>query len=287
MKINNSDSLLISSRRNPLVRKLRSLSKKEGRQEYSSLLLEGTHLLEEALKTNYLPVEVIATADWFDDHQEVCKKLASRSLLTRVTQNVLEASLSTVTPDGVAAIFPISGLPKLVKNPKHILALDRIQDPGNLGNLFRSALAAEYEVIWLASGADPLNQKVLRSSAGSVLHLPFERMGDSNSSSIEMLVSKLNIAIENNYQVIGTILPNKQTDKEVKPYWDLDWDLPTVLVLGNEGSGVHSSIEACCTDFVTLPHSSLVDSLNVASAAVPLLLERQRVKMVKGIQQKT
>ncbi len=284
MQINNSYSPLISSRRNPLVRKLRSLSKKEGRKQYSSLLLEGTHLLEEALKTNFFPMEVIATADWFDGHQEVLKKMASSSLLTPVTQNVLEAALSTITPDGVAAIFPLSGLPKLVKEPKHILALDRIQDPGNLGNLFRSALAAEYEVVWLASGADPLNQKVLRSSAGSVLHLPFERIGDSSSSSIEMLVSKLNIAIDNNYQVVGTKLPNKKTKNEVKPYWDLDWNLPTVLVLGNEGSGVHSSIEACCTDFVTLPHSSLVDSLNVASASVPLLLERQRVKMVKGIQ---
>ncbi len=53
----------------------------------------------------------------------------------------------------------------------------------------------------------------------------------------------------------------------MKPYWELDWDLPTVLVLGNEGSGVHASIEACCTDFVTL--------------------QRQRVKMVKGIQKKS
>ena len=277
---------LISSKRNPLVRKLKSLSKKTKREEHSSLLLEGSHLLEEALKTNCLPLEVIATAEWFDDHQELLKRIAPKASLTLVTKNVLEASLSTVTPDGVAAIFPLSGLPKLKKKPKHILALDRIQDPGNLGNLFRSALAAEYEVIWLASGADPLNQKVLRSSAGSILHLPFERMGDSCSSSIEMLVSKLNTAIDNNYQVIGTILPNKRSDKNVKPYWNIDWELPTVLVLGNEGSGVHSSIEACCSDFVTLPHSSLVDSLNVASAAVPLLLERQRVKMVKGIQKK-
>ena len=266
------------------MRKLRSLSKKKGREEHSSILLEGTHLIEEALKTDRLPIEIIATAEWFEEHHELLKKITSKSLLTLVTQNVLEASLSTMTPDGVAAIFPISSLPKLGKKPKHILALDRIQDPGNLGNLFRSALAAEYEVVWLAAGADPLNQKVMRSSAGSILHLPFERMGDSNSSSIEMLVSKLNIAIKSNYQVIGTILPNKKSDNEVMPYWDLDWDLPTVLVLGNEGSGVHSSIEACCTDFVTLPHSHLVDSLNVASAAVPLLLERQRVKMVKGIQ---
>ena len=275
---------MISSKRNPLVRKLRSLSKKAGRQEHSSLLLEGSHLLEEALKTNCLPLEIIATVQWFDEHQELLEAIDSRPLLTVVTENVLEASLSTVTPDGVAAIFPISGLPKLKKSPKHVLALDRIQDPGNLGNLFRSALAAEYDVIWLASGADPLNQKVLRSSAGSVLHMPFERIGDSSSSSIEKLVSKLNIAINYDYQVIGTILPNKKTDKLVKPYWELDWDLPTVLVLGNEGSGVHSLIEACCTDFVTLPHSSLVESLNVASAAVPLLLERQRVKIGKGIQ---
>ena len=278
---------MITSKRNPLVRKIRGLLKKTGREEHSSLLLEGSHLLEEALKTNFWPTEVIATPEWCEEHEEVLKKIASRSLLTLVTANVLEASLSTVTPDGVAAIFPMPGLPKPGKALKHILALDRIQDPGNLGNLFRSALAAEYEVIWLASGADPLNQKVLRSSTGSVLHMPFERIGDSSSSSIEMLVSKLNIAIDDNYQVVGTISPNKITDKKVKPYWELDWNLPTVLVLGNEGSGVHASIEACCTDFVTLPHSSLVDSLNVASAAVPLLLERQRVKMVKGIQKKS
>ena len=258
--------------------------KKTGREEHSSLLLEGSHLLEEALKTKFFPTEIIATPQWCDKNQEVLKKIASKSLLTLVTKNVLEASLSTVTPDGVAAIFPTLGLPKLGQDPKHILALDRIQDPGNLGNLFRSALAAEYEVIWLASGSDPLNQKVLRSSAGSVLHLPFERIGDSSSSSIKMLVSKLNIAINNNYQVVGTISPNKINEKNVKPYWELDWNLPTVLVLGNEGSGVHSSIKACCTEFVTLPHSSLVESLNVASAAVPLLLERKRVKMVKGIQ---
>jgi len=275
---------LITSKRNPLVKKLRSLLKKTGREEHSSLLLEGSHLLEEALKTNFLPTEVFATPKWCDEHQEVLRKIASRSLLTLVTKDVLEASLSTVTPDGVAAIYPTSGLPKPGQAPSQILALDRIQDPGNLGNLFRSALAGECEIIWLASGADPLNQKVLRSSAGAVLHLPFERMGDASSSSIDMLVSKLNIAIENNYQVVGTISPNKITKKKVKPYWELDWDLPTVLVLGNEGSGVHPSIEDCCTEFVTLPHSSLVDSLNVASAAVPLLLERKRVKMVKGIQ---
>ena len=103
-----------------MVRKLRGLLKKTGREEHSSLLLEGSHLLEEALKTNFVPTEVIATPEWCDEHEEVLKKIASRSLLTLVTKNVLEASLSTVTPDGVAAIFPMLGLPKLGKAPKHI-----------------------------------------------------------------------------------------------------------------------------------------------------------------------
>ena len=109
---------MITSKRNPLVKKLRCLLKKNGREEQSSLLLEGSHLLEEALKTNFLPTEVIATPSWCDEHQEVLEKIASRSLLTLVTKNVLEASLSTVTPDGVAAIFPMLGLPKLGKAPK-------------------------------------------------------------------------------------------------------------------------------------------------------------------------
>ena len=81
---------MITSKRNPLVRKLRSLLKKTGREEHSSLLLEGSHLLEEALKTNFLPTEVIATPEWCDEHEQVLKKIASRSLLTLVTKNVLE-----------------------------------------------------------------------------------------------------------------------------------------------------------------------------------------------------
>ena len=123
MEINNSYSPLISSNRNPLVRKLKSLYKKSGREEYSSILLEGSNLLEEALKTNFMPSEVIATVEWVDEHKEVLKKISSRSLLTLVTQNVLEASLSTITPDGVAAIFPIDGLPKLKKKTKTYFSL--------------------------------------------------------------------------------------------------------------------------------------------------------------------
>ena len=131
---------------------------------------------------------------------------------------------------------------------------------------------------------DPLNQKVLRASSGAVLHLPFERFGEDQASSVEILAKKLNDAARKGWQVIATVLPNKKSYQKVIPYWDVNWNLPTILVLGHEGSGIHPSIKNCCTTFVTLPRSASVESLNVAAAAVPMLLERRRAKMTSEIQ---
>ncbi len=283
MKISQNDSLVISSRRNPLVRKLRAISRKEGREAYSMLLLEGTHLLQEALNTDLSPKQIIATSSWIQRNYQILQSLSSGIEVIKVTQSVLEAALTTVNPDGVASLFPLSGLPAKPKNPKFILALDRLQDPGNLGNLFRTALAADIEFVLLASGVDPLNQKVLRSSAGSILHLPYERLGITESEGLSLLSEKLIDFAGNGFQVIATSAPNKKGLNSLIPYWEIDWNQPTVLVLGNEGSGLHSELEDCCTKVVTLPHSVSVESLNVAAAAVPLLLERRRAKMINGI----
>ena len=277
------NSQIISSRRNPLVKKLRSLHSKEGREKYSILLLEGTNLLKEALKTNYLPLELVATSSWMDKHDEIMQSIPEKVQLHEVTKSVLEAALSTLHPDGVAALFPFSGLPSSPSNPKFILALDRLQDPGNLGNLFRTALAADVEIILLGSGVDPLNQKVIRASAGSILRLPYERLGNIEERGVEFLAERLKDYALSGYQVVGSLAPAKNNKLEMTPYWEIDWCRPTVLVLGNEGSGLHTQIKRCCTHLVTLPHSSSVESLNVAAAAVPLLLERRRVKMIKGI----
>ena len=243
------------------------------------LLLEGTHLLLEAINSDYLPKEIYATAAWKQKHNDILQVVPQEVLFKEVTESVLKAALTTVNPDGVASVFPLSGLPKPPLNPTFILALDRLQDPGNLGNLFRTALAAEIELIWLASGVDPLNQKVIRSSVGSILHLPYERMGTTDTEGIELLVDRLEKLIKEGFQVVATYAPSKRLSTSISPYWELDWKNPTALVLGNEGSGLHPRVEKCCTHIVTLPHSGSVESLNVAAAAVPLLLERRRAKM--------
>ncbi len=236
-------------------------------------------MLEEALKTSFPPNEIFATSSWLDSHVPILESLPSNTYICEVTAPVLEAALTTKSPDGVAALFPLQALPRPDNKVNFVLALDRLQDPGNLGTLFRTALAAEVNILWLALGSDPLSQKVLRSSAGAVLHLPYARFGGSEQEAIDELVKRLECAVANGFQVLGTFVPAFVNQLSVCPYWEVDWTQPTVLVLGNEGSGLHPRIKACCTHGITLPHSPLVNSLNVASAAVPLLLERRRAKM--------
>ncbi len=271
---------LISSRRNPIVRHLKELCTPQGRKKASMVLLEGTHLYQEAIKKGRVLAKLIATEKWLKNNYNLSKFSISKSNIIKVSPEVLEVSLTTKNPDGVACLLPFSSLPKPKKEANFILALDRLQDPGNVGTVFRNALAAEIEMIWLALGADPLGQKTLRASSGAILELPFYRLGNSEDDAIKELASKLQDAARKDFQIIGSYSPSATLPCEAAPYWEIDWMKPTVLVLGNEGSGLHPRIQSCCTSNVTLPHSKTVESLNVASASVPLLLERYRTKMI-------
>ncbi len=279
-----SFSPLIKSRKNPFVKRLRDLCSRTGREKNSILMLEGTHLLGEALKTNVIPEEIVATKAWLTSHQDILALVPDGVAVQEVTFDVLEAALTTVTPDGVATLFPLDALPKPHSDPDFVLALDNIQDPGNLGTLLRTALAADIDQVWLASGVDPLSQKVIRASAGAILNLPFNRFGASIDNAVASLVNKLKYLSEQGHQVVGAFAPFNKSPLPVVPYWELDWEKPTTLVLGNEGAGLNPQLQACCTHGVTLPHGPMVESLNVASAAVPMLLERRRSKMIHEIQ---
>ena len=276
---------LISSRRNPLVKRLRSLSSRAGREEEGLLLLEGTHLLQELVRLKLQPAELIATERWYQRHAHLLVGVNQAIPRRLVTDEVLTAALSTVTPDGVASLCPYSALPVAPKDAHFLLVLDRIQDPGNLGTLLRTALAADVQNVWLGSGVDPLGSKSLRASAGALLQLPHHRFGPDEDTAISQLTDELKRLAAGGMQVVATLVPGSQVPIRPVPYWELNWRLPTALVLGTEGAGLHPELLACCTHAVTLPHSSRVESLNVAAAAVPLLLERRRATMTATTQQ--
>ena len=234
--------------------------------------------MEELLNSGNVPSNILVTERWLGKNINILKRV-DHSLVTVVSKEVLASAISTKNPDGVAALVDISSIPSHQLNIKDdfILVLDRIQDPGNMGNLFRTALAAGVNMILLAGGAHPLGQKVLRSSSGAVFHLPFQRFEGDEEEIINSLLISLNQLSKNGFQIISTSSHNKNPNKSQKPYWEIDWSKPTALILGNEGNGIHKRIQEAFNETITIPHNELVESLNVACVAVPLLLERKRV----------
>ena len=303
------DLELISSRRNPLVGRLRALHQGRGRREQQRLLLEGTHLLQEVLRLGLRPDWLLATAPWMDRHDALLAQLRqgapqgaspsggdSALQLRVVSEEVLAAVATTEQPDGVVVTLPLEQLPQprawpASNNqpgdspkqepppdpfPSFVLALDRLQDPGNLGTLLRCALAAGVEEVWLAGGADPHQPKALRSSSGAVLALPLIRLEAAE------LAVRLDRARRSGLQVVAAVLPSPAWPHP-PPYWRHDWTRPTVLLLGNEGAGVDPGLLEPGDAVVTIPHSPAVESLNVGVAAAPLLLERWRQAAGGGV----
>jgi TrmH family RNA methyltransferase len=260
---------LITSRRNPLVGRLRQLQDSRQRRESGNLLLEGTHLLQEALSLGLVPELLLATPAWAQRHGTLLASLPSTTSLRLAEPSVLEAAASTRSPDGVLAVLPTPSPRPPAGEAQFLLALDRIQDPGNLGTLLRTALAGGVEEVWLAEGADPHQPKALRASSGAALALPIERLGAG------ALAGRLEAVRHRGVQVVAAVLPGPAWP-DPRPYWCHDWRQPTLLVLGNEGAGIDPALRPHLDTLLTIPHSPAVESLNVAVAAAPLLLERWR-----------
>jgi TrmH family RNA methyltransferase len=260
---------LISSRRNPLVGRLRQLQDSRQRRESGCLLLEGTHLLQEALALELVPELLLATPAWVRRHGTLLASLPATTSVRQAEPTVLEAAASTRSPDGVLAVLPTPCPQPPAGGGLFLLALDRIQDPGNLGTLLRTALAGGIEEVWLAEGADPHQPKALRASSGAALALPIERMGSGD------LAGRLEAVRRRGVRVVAAVLPGPAWP-DPRPYWCHDWRQPTLLLLGNEGAGIDPALRPHLDTLLTIPHSPAVESLNVAVAAAPLLLERWR-----------
>ncbi|WP_225322983.1 RNA methyltransferase [Synechococcus sp. RSCCF101] len=256
--------------------RLRRLHQSRHRQAEQCLLLEGSNLVLEALALGLHPERILATEAWIASHRSLLERAAAGAssglTLQPVSVPVLETVATTVSPDGVVAVLRAESLPAEPAAPDFVLVLDRLQDPGNLGTLMRLARAAQVQALWLLGGADPWQPKVLRASAGAALHLPARRFAATGE-----LQQALAGSIAAGLQIVGTLPPG--AEPAPRPYWELDWRRPTVLLLGNEGSGLDPALLAALEQRVTVPHDPSVESLNVAIAAAPLLLERQRQRL--------
>lgn len=255
---------MLTSLQNPLVKQVRKLHQAKGRRHYGQFLLEGTHVLQAAIAADY-PLDALCyTADWqarYADLWQAATPLVER--LELVSPEVMKALATTVHPDGVVAIAPSRRTPAPLAMPSLGLAVETLQDPGNLGTLIRTAAAVEADGLWLShDSVDPEHPKVLRASAGQWFCLPWQVSPQLETQLLQWRRQGI--------QVLGT-----SAQAEVD-FWSLDLTQPTVILLGNEGAGLSPQLQAQVSQQVRIPMAATVESLNVAIAAALLLYEAKR-----------
>ena len=255
---------MLTSLQNPLVKQVRKLHSVKDRRKQQLFLLEGTHLLEEACAMNYPLVAVCCTPQWQKSNSQLWHLVASRcDRAELVSGEVLKAMATTVQPDGVIATARRGFCPQEVPLDGLLLALETIQDPGNLGTMIRTAAAAGASGLLISEDSVDLdNPKVLRASAGQWFRLPMATVYDLEAKVIQ--------AQQVQMQVVAT-LPGASLS-----YWDVDWRKPSLILLGNEGAGLSPRLAAASDVQVKIPLALGVESLNVAIAAALMLYEAQR-----------
>jgi TrmH family RNA methyltransferase len=259
--------VIISSGQNPLIKQIRRLHRAKGRTEQNQVLIEGTHLIETVCRLHCSLINLCYTEQWAKTYPQLCTgALAQAQRSEVVSPEVLSLLATTINPDGVIATLARDRIhPPLPQHLRLGLILERLQDPGNLGTIIRTAVATGVDQLWLSPDSVEIdNPKVIRASAGEWFRLPMGVATDLRS-----LVKRYQ---NQGVQVVATS-PQAQSD-----YWDLDLTLPTLIALGNEGAGLSPSLLTLADQQVKIPLLNQVESLNVAIAAAILLYEVQRQK---------
>lgn len=259
----------VSSRQNAIVRRFRDIAR--GQRSGPELLLDGPHLLEEALAAG-VELEIVAFAA--DAAEGRLAPLAARCTgaagrVVTVTGSVMDALSPVKQPSGVVAIGSLA--PASLEHALAagalplVLVLDAVQDPGNVGAIIRAAEACGASAVIAGPGtADPFGWKALRGSMGSAFRLPI--------ATVEELAPALAAVRAAKLRVFATV-PRGGT-----PLRRANLAQPAAIVVGGEGPGVAESVIAGADEEVTIEMRAPVESLNVSVAAALIVYEafRQR-----------
>ena len=266
----------ITSRHNAIVKRFRELARAAPAADGGDVLLDGAHLVDEALACA-VPIEIAAFSDrQIDDgHSPLARTAenlrAAGARVLAVSEDVLAAMSPVQQPSGVVAIARLqpSELPAVFAMPRTrsatqlVLVLAGLQDPGNVGAIIRSAAAfAASGVVAVDGSAHPFGWKALRGAMGGTFRLPIAARGS--------LAGVVSAARGAGVRIMAAV-PRGGT-----PLPELDLRRPVAIVLGGEGPGVDQDALAASDDLLTIPMCDPVESLNVAIAAALILYEAAR-----------
>ena len=229
---------MITSASNNTIKALIKLKQKKYRDETGYYLVEGEHLVEEAMKAKQVEC-LISTKDITSD------------LPIIVVSNEVMSKLSfTKSPQSKKKKIKIKKEKKLIDGKRYLI-LDDLQDPGNIGTLIRTALAFSIDQVILSNNCvDLYNDKLLRSMQGANFHI---------SCIYDDLKTVISTLKKNNVKIIGSALENGQDIKQIKISEKM------AFVVGNEGNGMNKDILQEC-DYVGYIPINTIESLNVAIA---------------------
>jgi TrmH family RNA methyltransferase len=249
----------ISSRDNPRFKQLKRLSESaRERRQTGKTLLDGVHLLQSYLTLHGEP-EFLLLAQGESSREVTDFIQIHQDLPSLMLPALMFAEISPVaTPSGLMALIDIPQIAPPV-SAEFILLLEDIQDPGNLGSILRSALAAGVQAVYLSTGCcDVWSPKALRGGQGAQLSLPVIERAD-----LRQVVSAFQ----------GQVLATSMNGENL---YQTDLRKPTAFVMGNEGAGVSADLLSHVSRQVAIPMQSQVESLNVAAACAVCLFERLR-----------
>jgi RNA methyltransferase, TrmH family len=257
--------------RSPRVKAARQLAKRAFRERGRSFLAEGPQAVREALAKPGVLTELFITAPGRGRHPDLADQAIRQGIAVHEVSGEVMAELAqTITPQGLLAVCTFVDVPLdsvLAARPQLVTVLANVRDPGNAGTVLRTADAAGADgVVFAAASVDPYNSKCVRSSAGSVFHLPLVA-GAPLAETIAALRSS-------GMQVLAA-------DGSARHFVDSgesgpDLGRPTAWLFGNEAWGLPGSLLALADDVVAVPIYGKAESLNLAAAAAVCLYASAR-----------
>ena len=245
----------IQSKDNKTIKHIISLQQRKYRQKFGEYMVEGIRAVTDIGKKDFLRSILIRESKRSELEPLVEKGLTVSSVYV-VQDPIFDKIEHSVNGQGILGIAKkcVNDLHSLIVEDGLYVALDGVQDPGNLGTIIRTAVAAGAKGIFLLKGTvDPYNEKCVRSTMSALCNIPiFE----------DVTLSEFYDFIKDN-----TIKTYVTSLENAKPYHTILYPKRTMIILGNEGNGVSREIIEMCDQAITIPMYGDIESLNVSIAA--------------------
>ena len=252
--------MLITSKDNETIKEIKKLKEKKYRKE--KYIVEGIKMIQEAIQYD-ANIELVVYSEKFGISNVNLEGIKT----IEVTESIFNTLTEVVSPQGILAVIKKNEDSKKIDySTEFILALDGIQDPGNLGTIIRTADATNLKQIIVSKDTvDTYSPKVIRSTMGAIFRV--------NVIETEDLAQELDNLKKEGFKIITTSL---QTNKSI---YDINYN-KSVVVIGNEANGVSDNVYAVSNEKVKIPMLGKAESLNASVAASIMMYEyvRQNVK---------